>query len=244
MDFTKLGYMLIMLSILCFVFILPVFAENGTVIQSGSEPGLCGNQTLSIYQPTVHFCPIAGRDDVYEYLTTFMKPCRRADFNQYFSYCKYDARWNCSGTDHNSYSNLTIPLSEPVLTSAQEKLSIDLLQLIDERFLPEWISHDALEYQMHNNHQLMWVDENGSITENKSDSAVVYVYIKTNDSIDESLLQPFLWEVTGTDLDFHLIVSWVSVNNLTPLASLDSVLRVRTVIPPSTNMNTADLVLS
>jgi len=99
------------------------------------------------------------------------------------------------------------------------------------------MNRDALEQQMKQDHQLMWLDLTGSKTENKTDNAVVYVYIKTREKIDTGLFDPYVWNITNTDPANQLLVAWVKVTNLTTLASLDSVLSIQTVIPPMTSGN-------
>ena len=131
-------------------------------------------------------------------------------------------------------SHQTIP-SKDNLTEAQKKISTDLLQLAGIINLPSGITRDSLEQQMEKNHQLIWIDENGTITDEKSTAhALVYVYIKTLDTPDLPLLKTKVWNITDTDPANKLVVAWVDTNNLFSLASLDSVQSVRTVTPPMT----------
>jgi len=115
-------------------------------------------------------------------------------------------------------------LSKDNLTPAQKKISTDLLQLTDSRYLPAGMSKDTLERQMEQNHQLTHVAETGE--------TLVYVYIQTSDSADSTLLNSFVWNVTNSDPAHHLVVAWVDTSDLINLASLESVQSIKTVSPP------------
>jgi len=65
---------------------------------------------------------------------------------------------------------------------------------------------------------------------NKSEP--VYVYITTSRPTDPALITPYVCNITNTDPANHLVVAWININNLTALASLDSVQSIRTVTPP------------
>jgi hypothetical protein len=139
----------------------------------------------------------------------------------------------CKEGQDCSKQNVSI-ISKANLTDAEKKLSTDLLQLIGVIDFPTGMNRDALERQMKQAHQLMWIDTTGKKTENKTDYPVVYVYIKTREKIDAGFLDPYVWNVTNADPANQLIVAWVNVPDLTTLASLDSVLSIQTVIPPLT----------
>jgi hypothetical protein len=68
--------------------------------------------------------------------------------------------------------------------------------------------------------------------ENKTKNQVVYVYITTFERADPAIITPYVWNITDADPANHLIVAWMNVDNLTLLASLDSVQSIRTVTPP------------
>lgn len=125
--------------------------------------------------------------------------------------------------------------SKDNLTDAQKKVSTDLLQLTDIIYIPSGITRDVLEQQMEKDNQLIRVDENGTKTNEKSNAhKLVYVYIKTRDNTDLTLLKTNVWNITDTDSHNNLVVAWVDTNNLINLASLDSVQSIRTVTPPMT----------
>ena len=118
------------------------------------------------------------------------------------------------------------PPSKENLSTAQKKLSTDLLQLTDSRYLPIGLTPEALELQMEQNHQVTHVAETGN--------TLVYVYIKTSKNADTANITAFVWNVTDTDPVNHLVVAWMDVNNLTRLASFDFVESIKSVSPPVT----------
>jgi hypothetical protein len=117
-------------------------------------------------------------------------------------------------------------LSKDNLTQTQKKISTDLLQLTDSRYLPVGMTRDALELQMEQNHQLTHVAQTGE--------TLVYVYIQTSASADTTPINSSVWNVTNSDPANHLVVAWVDVSNLINLASLESVQSIQTVTPPIT----------
>jgi len=67
---------------------------------------------------------------------------------------------------------------------------------------------------------------------NNNENQLVYVYITTREGADPAVINPYVSNITNTDPANHLVVAWMNVNNLTALASLDSVQSIRTVTPP------------
>lgn len=67
---------------------------------------------------------------------------------------------------------------------------------------------------------------------NNKENQLVYVYITTREGADPAVINPYVSNITNTDPANHLFVAWMNVNNLTALASLDSVQSIRTVTPP------------
>ena len=137
----------------------------------------------------------------------------------------------CKEGENCSKQNVSV-ISKDNLSDAKKKLSTDLLLLTGSIDFSTGMNRDALEQQMKQYHQLMWLDSTGSKTENKTDYQVVYVYIKTREKIDAGILVPYVWNITNADPANQLVVAWVNVTNLTTLASLDSVQSIQTVIPP------------
>jgi hypothetical protein len=121
------------------------------------------------------------------------------------------------------------------LTSAQRKISSDLLRLTGTIALPEGQTLEGVQDQMERDRQLTWVDENGKTTQDKkSGHPLVYVYIQTSGTTGAAPFRAYLWNVTDTDAENRLVVAWVNPGNLTALASMDSVRSIRTVTPPVT----------
>jgi len=118
------------------------------------------------------------------------------------------------------------------LSTAQKKLSTDLLQLIGIINLPNGISQDTLEQQMKQNHQLKWVDDTAVSSNGTTRHKLVYVYITTNENTDQDLIKANTWNITNSDTSFNLTVAWVDTDNLQNLAMIDSVKSIRTVILP------------
>jgi hypothetical protein len=112
------------------------------------------------------------------------------------------------------------------LSTAQKKLSPDLLPLTDSRDLPIGMTPDAQELQMEQNPQLIHVAGTGN--------TLVYVYSKTSENADITPINSFVWNVTNTDPANHLVVAGVDVNYLINLASLASVQLIQSVSPPVT----------
>ena len=105
----------------------------------------------------------------------------------------------CPSGQECRLGNITT-LSKGNLSTAQQKLSTDLLQEIG--------------------------------SDNKTENQLVYVYITTSEHADPALINSYVWNITNTDPENHLVVAWINANNLTALASLDSVQSIRTVTSP------------
>jgi hypothetical protein len=119
------------------------------------------------------------------------------------------------------------------MSVAQKKLSSDLLQLTDDKFLPSSLTHLTLEQQMEKNHQLIYIDENGLATQNNNARhALVYVYIKTTENAYPNIINSYVWNITDKDPANGIIVAWVDVRKILELASLDGVQSLQTVVSP------------
>lgn len=245
MDLNKVCYVLVMFFALCFVLTLPVLADNENLFPSDLGSGPIDAQA-NIQMASTRIVFTAGNEnqesnatylsviDSTGQIVAFIPSDWFVNKFQNTSSWKYVMVWYQDNSALNNITSIKIPVTKPELTKAQEKLSTDLLQLSDARFLPPGLTMSDLEQQMNQNHQLMWVDEKGSISNNETGSPVVYVYIKTFENVNASSLSPSLVEITGSDPTNNLIVAWVSINNLISLASLDAVRLIQTVIPPIT----------
>lgn len=109
-------------------------------------------------------------------------------------------------------------------TNERKKLSTDLLQLIDHRYLPQGLSTGEIKECMQESNQYA--------PENDLDGEQVYVYIDLVHNVTESVLDSGMIGVTGIDEKNHIIVGWVELDNLEDLASFPEVQGIRTVIPP------------
>ncbi|WP_410509277.1 NosD domain-containing protein [Methanosarcina hadiensis] len=141
-------------------------------------------------------------------------------------------------------------LSEKPLNPGYEKLSRDLLQLCDGRYLSEEESSATLRARMVKLGQLSQEDpvlrkaaspvegpENpagSGMNASKSSflpAEKVYVYIYLEPLSDSSILDGYC-EVIEKDEENHIAVAWVPLESLESLASLPEVRDIQTVLPP------------
>jgi hypothetical protein len=117
------------------------------------------------------------------------------------------------------------------MTTSQEKISSDLLQLIDQRFLPQGTSLQSHAETMKNLKQLRSKQATVFSAESIKEGEV-YVYIHLAPGGQTETLSPLVSRITDVDESNHLAVAWVKVKNLESLASLNAVETVRSVVPP------------
>lgn len=120
------------------------------------------------------------------------------------------------------------------LTSSQQKLGTDLLQLIDQRFLPEGATLQSYAETMKNMNQFR-SNATGILDTNVIKEGEVYVYIYLKPDVLTEILNPLVTTITDTDKLNHVVVAWVKVKDLENIASLDGVKGVQSVIPPMIN---------
>jgi|GEM_PF-2718137 len=241
----RIFFGVLIFSALCFVLILPVLAENEYAFAPISGYWTTADQS-NVQMASTRIIFTSGNEnqesnetylsviDSTGQIVAFIPSDWFVNKFQNISSWKYVLVWYTDNSALNNITTIKIPVTKPELTKAQEKLSTDLLQLLDSRFLPTGMTMEELEHEMNQQHQLMWVNANGSVSNNETGSPAVYVYIKTFENSNTSSLSPFVVEITGTDPTNNLTVAWVSINNLISLASLDSVRLIQTVIPPIT----------
>lgn len=122
-------------------------------------------------------------------------------------------------------------MDKSALTEAQSKLSSDLLQLLDDQFLPPGTTGEEIRSQMQGQRQLRPADPLlRGIAGGSGD--LVYVYISLIPPAATQVINAYAQEVTGRDEENHLAAAWVPVSNLEAIASLDGVRQIRTVLPP------------
>jgi hypothetical protein len=136
---------------------------------------------------------------------------------------------------HSDSEAKCISLTQDVksnLTLAHKKMSTDLLQLLDDVFIPAGQNSETLKMQMERLRQFLPA---GSVSPTGDRSVIddlVYVYIYLKPPAGTKTIEPYVWEVTDRDEKNHLAVAWVEVKALETLASLDEVRTIRTVMPP------------
>ncbi|AAM05420.1 cell surface protein [Methanosarcina acetivorans C2A] len=140
--------------------------------------------------------------------------------------------------------------SEETLNPAQMKLSGDLLQLSDERYLSGKESAEILKARMVELGQLKQADpvsgravlseEKSEIAAGSGENAIeassypnekVYVYVYLEPSANSNILDGYC-EVEDRDEKNHIAVAWVPLESLETLAALSEVRNIQTVLPP------------
>jgi hypothetical protein len=122
------------------------------------------------------------------------------------------------------------------LTDAQKKLSTDLLQLVNNSFLPERQNRETLEMQMKHLGQFRPASSVSPASDGRVAGDLVYVYVYLKPPAGTQTIGPYVWGVTDRDEENHLAVAWVEVKDLETLASLEAVRTIRTVMPPLVRM--------
>ncbi|AKB18126.1 MULTISPECIES: PGF-pre-PGF domain-containing protein [unclassified Methanosarcina] len=140
--------------------------------------------------------------------------------------------------------------SGETLSPAQKKLSSDLLQLSDERYLSGKESAETLRARMVKLGQLSQAEpvsrravpsgENPEIAAGSGENASkassypdekVYVYVYLEPFANSSILAGYC-EVEDRDKENHIVVAWVPLESLETLAALSEVKNIQTVLPP------------
>lgn len=142
------------------------------------------------------------------------------------------------GMTFETGGNIDKGLKEGVAT-ARKKLSTDLLQLIDEKYLPPGQSGVDLKRRMQALKQFYPASAAEQTGNGKAAGARVYVYIYLEPPVNTHDINEYAWEVTDRDEENHLAVAWVEVENLEALASRESVRMICTVTPPATTSKCA-----
>ncbi len=117
------------------------------------------------------------------------------------------------------------------LTEGKKKLSADLLQLIDSKFLPEGTNIDTHAREMENVAQFR-PSVSIAAPEDRINEGEVYVYIYLNPNASTWIIDSYVEKVTDRDEEKRIAVAWVKVKNLERLASLEDIRTIRTVMPP------------
>jgi hypothetical protein len=121
------------------------------------------------------------------------------------------------------------------LSPAQEKMSWDLVELTDSRFVSQQQEYSPARSTMEELHQFVPAGESLSKELGTAPGVdLVYVYIYLQPGIDTHIIDPLCWRVTDRDEEHSLAVAWVAVPNLASLSAMEEVRFIQTVIPPVT----------
>lgn len=118
------------------------------------------------------------------------------------------------------------------MTYGQKKLSTDILELLDSKFLPSGQSRDNLINTMTGLKQYTpanTVSKNGTMNDE-----MVYVYIYLVPTVSTHVIDAYAWDVTDRDENNHIAVAWIELKNIDALSSLPEVNSIQTVTPPMT----------
>jgi len=115
-----------------------------------------------------------------------------------------------------------------------QKLSYDLLQLYDKKYLPAGISQEEYSNTMIASKQFV-PNRAYSLLTDKVSQGKVYAYIYFNDETQVNAANNLVTEITDVDEKNKMIVAWVEVDRLSEITSLNEVRSVRSVIPPVLN---------
>ena len=124
--------------------------------------------------------------------------------------------------DKNSSRKVVEESQKANLSESKKKLSTDLLRLIDDNFLLPAQDRVQVVSQMKELKQFIAKENND----------LVYVYIKLNSSVQTSVIDSLVWEVTDRDEKNHLAVALVEVDKLEALTSLNDVKKISAVLQP------------
>jgi len=120
--------------------------------------------------------------------------------------------------------------SKSSMTDAQQKLSTDLLKLINENDPDEELI--ITELQMDTPAQFSTTNFISKNLDNQIPDDLVYAYIYFDPSSKIENIEPYVWSITDRDAKNKIAVAWVEVSNLEKLAGIEDVRNIRTVLPP------------
>ncbi|NPE29422.1 PGF-pre-PGF domain-containing protein [Methanococcoides sp. SA1] len=120
--------------------------------------------------------------------------------------------------------------SKSSMTDAQQKLSTDLLKLINKNDPDEELK--ITELQMDTPAQFSTTNFISRNLDSQIPDDLVYAYIYLNPSSKIENIEPYVWSITDRDAKNKIAVAWVEVGNLEKLAGIGDVRNIRTVLPP------------
>ncbi len=148
-------------------------------------------------------------------------------------FCLFESLF-AQGKFQNGNIRLNTPSLQEIkggLTSSQKKLGTDLLQLTDQRFLPEGTTLQSFTETMKNMNQFR-TNEIGILDTETIRAGEVYVYIYLQSDVLTEILIPLVTTITDTDESNHVVVAWVKVKNIEKIAALEGVKSIQSVLPP------------
>ncbi|MCX6122088.1 MAG: hypothetical protein NTX44_10800, partial [Ignavibacteriales bacterium] len=141
------------------------------------------------------------------------------------------------GKFQNNKVFLPAPSSQALkqtMTGSQKKLGTDLLQLTDQKYLPEGFTLQSHAESMRKLNQYRYQGKDILQASNVKEGEV-YVYIYLEPNVLTGILNPLVTKMTDIDERNHIVVAWIKVKDLENLASLLGVKHVQSVVPPVTN---------
>ena len=117
------------------------------------------------------------------------------------------------------------------MSASERKLSSNLLQLTDSKYLPDEITQNEIINQMKEQGQIKEKPVTNG-TDGHSSAYNVYVYIKLEKGCDPDILSQYVSQVINQDIKNRLVVVWTDINSLENIASLSEVQSIREVTSP------------
>jgi len=120
------------------------------------------------------------------------------------------------------------------LTPTKRKLNTELLQLVDESFIPAGQNRETIKNQMMGNRQFIPAGQDLKGVKRTSED-LVYVYINLQKGVNPGIVDPYCHEIKNRDEKNGLAAAWVKASRLEDLAALPGVTRIHPVTPPVVN---------
>lgn len=123
-------------------------------------------------------------------------------------------------------------LRKTELSQAHKKIPSELLKLIDADFLERGENRQDIIRRLEDRGQYVTRAGSTKRIRNATTADLAYVYVTLDDDFPSDVIDDFLWNVTNRDDRLHLIVAYVEIGRLEPLAEHEAVRSIRTVNPP------------
>ncbi len=125
-------------------------------------------------------------------------------------------------------SGMPVKIPKADMDEAKAKLSTDLLQLIDDAYLPEGRTKDQV---------IAFMQEQGQIKELFPGNDTVtgaYVYIKLQENEKLDMLDAYVLSTENRDEENKIAACWVDIQRLKEVAALPGVKSIKDVVAPAT----------